>query len=325
MIGAGFATGQEIYTFFGKYGLYGILGIIISSFIISYILYIVLTTINKYGINNYENYMDIIFKGNKFSTYLNQNIISIFLLLSFYVMQLGFASLLYQQYNVPKFIGIGIISFLSYIVFKGSVKSLVKVNMLLTPILITTIIYISISGIIKFIPTDSLFVSKLNWEFLIDSLIYGSYNFIMLLPLVIGLKEKNLSKKEIKLICFSTFFVIFILSVLILILLNLFDIQKIEIPIIYIANFIGSTDAILGVILILLAIFTSVICIGYSFLNNISKNEKTYKRNSLIMCAISMVFINSSFASTMKIIYTFLGILGIIQIFAIILAKFRKN
>ena len=54
-------------------------------------------------------------------------------------------------------------------------------------------------------------------------------------------------------------------SIFILMLLNIFDISNVEIPIIYIANFIGNNFVILGVIMVLLAIFTSIICVGYSF------------------------------------------------------------
>ena len=39
LIGAGFASGQEIYIFFYKYGINGIIGIAISSLLIGAIVY----------------------------------------------------------------------------------------------------------------------------------------------------------------------------------------------------------------------------------------------------------------------------------------------
>ena len=57
IIGAGFASGKEIYIFFGQYGKLGILGIIISTIITSLIIYKVLKIVNKEEINNY---MDIL-------------------------------------------------------------------------------------------------------------------------------------------------------------------------------------------------------------------------------------------------------------------------
>ena len=42
LIGAGFASGQEIYIFFYQYGINGILGITISSILLGYVVYKVL-------------------------------------------------------------------------------------------------------------------------------------------------------------------------------------------------------------------------------------------------------------------------------------------
>lgn len=291
----------------------------------SYVLYIVLNSIKKHNIKNYDEYLKLIFKNNKFLCYLNENLITIFLLLTFYVMELGFISLLWQQYGISKYIGILIISVLSYIVLRGNVQSVVKTNILLIPILIIAMLYIAISGIRTFgIEETNLFVEP-NKMFVVNAIIYSSYNFIMLFPLITSLNEKDISKKEVKIICIAVFVIIVVSSIFILMLLNIFDISNVEIPIIYIANFIGNNFVILGVIMVLLAIFTSIICVGYSFLNNISKTKDKYRRNLLIMCILSFLLVNLSFSSAMKIIYTFLGCLGIIQILAIILANFRKN
>jgi len=305
--------------------VYGIIGIIISTSIISYVLYIVLNNIRKNNCNNYSEYMSKVFKNKKFFSYLNQNIINVFLLLTFYIMELGFASLLLQQFGISKYIGMLIITVLSYIVLRGNVQSVIKTNVILMPILIIVLFYISISGISKFGLQENNLSINYNNMFLVNAIIYSSYNFIMLLPLITGLNEKNLTKNKIKIICIFVFIIIVVSSILILLLLNVFDIRGIEIPLIYIANFISKEAVILGIILVLLAIFTSVVCVGYSFLNNVSNTTKRYKRNLTIMCILSFLLVEFSFSSMMQIIYTFLGILGIIQILAIILANFRKN
>jgi len=325
IIGAGFATGQEIYLFFGKYKIYGIVGIIISTAMISFVLYVVLNQMQRNNFKNYAEYMEQIFRNKKFICYLNENIITVFLLLTFYVMELGFASLLFQQYGISKYVGMLIISGLTYIILRGNVQSVVKTNIVLVPILVLAMLYISISGIKNFgIEQINLF-SEQNNIFFINAILYSSYNFIMLLPLLTSLNEKSMTKKEIKIIVVTIFFIIVISSVFIVLLLSFFDVSNVEIPIIYIANFISKEVVILGIVLILLAIFTSVVCVGYSFLNNISKTPKKYNRNLFIMCSISFLLVEFSFASTMQVVYTFLGIVGIIQILAIILANFRKN
>lgn len=90
MIGAGFASGKEIFIFFGKYGYLGILGIIISSLL----FYIVINSTLKYIFNNkiysYNDFINTLF-GKKLSIFI-LSFVNIFLLLSFYIMVAGFSA-----------------------------------------------------------------------------------------------------------------------------------------------------------------------------------------------------------------------------------------
>ena len=54
MIGAGFASGQELYLFFFSYGIKGLIGILISSFIMGFVVYKIFQIVNKYGVNTYK-------------------------------------------------------------------------------------------------------------------------------------------------------------------------------------------------------------------------------------------------------------------------------
>ena len=64
IIGAGFASGQEINSFFYKYGIIGILGLFISIFLILLIIYKVFLIIKKENINTYKDFLEIIFEKN---------------------------------------------------------------------------------------------------------------------------------------------------------------------------------------------------------------------------------------------------------------------
>ena len=59
-IGAGFASGQEIYIFFFKYGINGLVGITISSLILGIIISKTLKIIKENNIQNYKEFLDII-------------------------------------------------------------------------------------------------------------------------------------------------------------------------------------------------------------------------------------------------------------------------
>ena len=62
-IGAGFASGKEIYLFFFKYNIYGILGIVISVMFMGFIIYKTLNISKNYNIFNYNNFLNYIIKN----------------------------------------------------------------------------------------------------------------------------------------------------------------------------------------------------------------------------------------------------------------------
>lgn len=141
LIGAGFASGQEVNTFFFSFGIKGVIGIILSSFIIGIIIYKTFKIIYKNNINNYKEFLNCLLKNEKINNITN-SIINIFILVSFYVMIAGFGAYLQQELNLNSIIGSSILAILCLILFKTNVNGLVKVNEVLIPILIIIVILI---------------------------------------------------------------------------------------------------------------------------------------------------------------------------------------
>ncbi len=141
LIGAGFASGQEIYIFFFSYGLKGLLGIIISGILIGITIYKTFKITQKNKNKNYKEFLDCIIKNEKIKEITNI-IVNIFILASFYIMIAGFGAYLQQEFNLNSIIGSSILAILCLIIFKTNVKGFVKVNEILIPILIIIITFI---------------------------------------------------------------------------------------------------------------------------------------------------------------------------------------
>jgi uncharacterized membrane protein YkvI len=141
LIGAGFASGQEIYTFFFSLGIKGIFGIILSSFIIGATIYKTFKILENNNINNYKDFLDFLIKNKKIKEITNI-IINIFILVSFYIMIAGFGAYLNQEFNLNRIIGSGILAILCLILFRTNIKGIVKINEILIPILIIIVILI---------------------------------------------------------------------------------------------------------------------------------------------------------------------------------------
>lgn len=145
ILGAGFASGKEIYIFFNQYGRSGIIGIIVASILTGIIIYKVLLQIGKMNVKNYNDYMEKMNIHPKIKEVLNI-IINIFLLMSFYVMIAGFCAYFKQEFNLPNLVIATIVSLMCYITFMNKIEGVTKINTILIPFLIGMVILIGIKS-----------------------------------------------------------------------------------------------------------------------------------------------------------------------------------
>ena len=313
VIGAGFASGQEIYSFFSKYGENGIIGITISAMLIGLIIYNILKKTNQMDIKSYKELLEAIKIPNHIKTILNL-IINIFLIISFYIMVSGFAAYFKQEFNIPNFLTATIVVILCYITFMKNIDGITKVNTILVPILILVIISLGLKANIPYIITNIDITNiELSSNWIIKCIEYASYNSILLIPILISLKNYTLNKE--KRISIIVTIILFVLSIIIyLMMFNVQELSNMEIPLMYIANSSGNLFSLIYSLVIVFAIYTTMISAGYSFLNNCTKNPKNYKTLAMVIC-ISAIFIsNLSFSKLVNLTYPVFGILGIIQL-----------
>lgn len=326
LIGAGFASGKEIYIFFAKYGLYGILGLIFSNFIIGLIIYKTFLLIQEKNINNYSDFLNILFGENKFKKILIF-FINIFLLLSFFIMITGFNSFFEQEFNIPKIITCIIICFLCFNIFKKNVSGILNINFILIPILI---FFIILFGCIDFqkINLINYYFNLENYNFIeciIKSILYASYNCIILIPILISLNNYLKNKRQFIFLGSLSSIFLFILSFIIftfIILIN--NANILEIPIIYsIKQFSIFQQNIYGIV-IAIAIFTSAIASGFGFINNI-KNKKNLNLIIFLICLFPIFLLNISFSFLVNVIFNIFGYIGLFQIIFILLKNSNKT
>lgn len=156
IIGAGFISGQEIYSFFNKYGEAGKIGILVSIGLIALVIYKTYKIIYENNINSYEKLLEKTIPGkNKIILETIKNIINIFLIISFLIMCSAFSTYCYETYGIPKIIGGTIISALACIILINDVRAIIKINEILMPIII---IFVLVMGIltIKNIGTNEI-------------------------------------------------------------------------------------------------------------------------------------------------------------------------
>lgn len=329
MIGAGFASGQEMYLFFFSYGIEGLVGILISSLIIGFVIYQTFRLVNKYGMNTYKDFLDILIRKNSKLKAIINAIINIFILITFFIMIAGFGAYFEQEMGINSLIGSSLLAIATFIIFMTSMKGVVKANELLVPILIGFLVVIGMINLkdIHLLELGNYVIRNNSSSFILSSILYSSYNSILLIPVLLTLKSYIQDKKQILGIASISIIVIIVLSIIIFLLLVRVDtdITKLEMPAVYVVTNMFKILRYAYGFIILGSIFTTAISLGTSFLQNTTKNKKNYTQVAVIMCITSVIISKIGFSNLVSLLYPIFGYLGLLQIFRLMIIKVRTR
>lgn len=329
-VGAGFASGKEIFIFFFQYGTMGKVGIIVSSGIISFIIYKVCIICIQNKIYSYNEFCRYLVNKNEFARSLLNSLVNIFLLINFFIMVSGFASLFEQEFNINQTVGITVIIALNYFVSVKDIKGLVKISNLLVPIFV---VFLGIIVIQKFsycnfdncYNYNSVNVNLFN-NWFVKSILYASYNIIILIPVIIMLVKKIEKKKTSIIVSMVSFLLLTFLSFSIVMLLLMGDekLFSLNMPIIGIISRYGKLYRLIYIFLIAISIFTTATSSCVSFLNNVDKKKEYFRKNLLIISIITFFISKISFGNMVNCLYPVLGGVGLIEIVIILYKSYRN-
>ena len=329
MIGAGFASGQEMYLFFFSYGIEGLIGILISSLIIGVVISKTFQVVNRYGIDTYKDFLKVLIKRKGKIALVINFIINSFILITFFIMIAGFGAYFEQELGINSLIGSSILAILTFVIFMTSVKGVVKANELLVPLLIGFLAVIGITNL-KEIPFGALgnyMIRVKEDSFVLSAILYSSYNSILLIPVLLTLKNYLKDKKQILSIATISTIIIILLSIIVFLLLVRVDVDitNLEMPAVYVVSHSFKILRYIYGFIILGSIFTTTISLGTSFLQNITKNKKSYTQIAVIMCITSVLVSKIGFSNLVNLLYPFFGYLGLVQIFKLTFLKVKNN
>lgn len=317
LIGAGFASGREIDLFFNQFGYLGLIGIMLSGVLTAFIIFIVLEQIENKNINQYA---DLLKEINPKNTIMNQclnGIVNSFLLISFFIMIAGFSAYMKQAYQIPIYFSSILFVLFCYMVFRKNLQGMIKINSYFVPFLLFFILYLGMKNIPYLIESKmAIEVETKKIGFLLNSILYTSYNSIILVPVLVTMKSYCRTKTQRIKVSIASGIIIILLSFCIygLLVKGQFFTKALEMPLLQITLEFGRVFPFIYGFVIICSIFTSAIATGYSFLENVSKNEKAYHRILILISIIGVLVSKVGFSNLVQILYRLFGILGLLQI-----------
>ncbi len=323
LIGAGFASGQEIYLFFFLYGIKGIVGIGVSGILFTIVIYKVFNIILQNDVQSYKKFLEVIIgvdtKLKRYVIFILNVVINLFILVTFFIMIAGFGTYLNENLDISQILGSSILAILCIIIISKENKGLINVSQVIVPILI---IFILIVGIIGSKETNFSYIISKNTNWFISSILYTSYNMILLIPVLISL-NKEINDISIHKVAILVGIITSILAFSIYIAITKINIniELLEIPISYVVTTKFPYLKLIYGIVMLSSILTTAVSLGTGLLQNIQKNKDTKMIIFIVICIISIPISVIGFSNLIKFLYPVFGYLGLIQILKIITLK----
>jgi len=180
IIGAGFASGQEIAVFFSAYNEGGFLGIFLAGILFSLIGGFVLDKVYSERIRNYNEFIYPTF--GFFMGRLIETANTLFMFFAFCIMVAGSGNILAEQLGITTVAGVIISGVVYMLLIMTSIRGGVAVSNAVTPALIAGMAVVGLSVIVfKDTAVFNYFwhISRFTRNWFFSSLLYVSYNSML--------------------------------------------------------------------------------------------------------------------------------------------------
>lgn len=318
IIGAGFASGQEILCYFSVFGRNGFCGIILSCVFFITFTFAVYSFCIKNNINNYSEFLiNIPYPFIKKTIYV---LTGVFSFAVYSVMLAATGEILYQHFGISQALGALLCVLICSFLFCKGIDKVFSLNGIIG-IFMTTVIIVCCLYILRY---REYHVFSNNTRLITSSLTYAGYNLITTTPVLVTLSKKFTSRKDALLSSVISGFTLLSIMTLIFCILAVY-VNKINLGEFPMLTMALRQNRLLGLvygILLIMAIITTMLASGGSLCETFSLSEKPFLIWIIGFCAY---FLSSfGFSKLINSAYRICGIVGFMLTFGIIYICFKK-
>jgi uncharacterized membrane protein YkvI len=314
IIGAGFASGQEIAQFFASYGPPGLAGIVVASILFAWLGGGLLELGHRLKATAYPQ---VIYHlcGYRLGLVLDL-VTAVFLFTALAVMLAGAATVLRDYFGVPYLdglVGAGLVIILTVLC---GVRGITAANMVVTPLLILSILGISAYSLSYHEFEINMLVSNLeaitppapNW--LLGSLLYVSYNLVISSTVLVPLGN-SLSSRRTRLLggAIGGLALGFLATcIAVVIMIHSPEILDHEVPILQLATSQSPASSILYALTLLAAMYTTAIASLYGCSERVrSVIRLSPPVTTGAITALGLICGQAGFASLIRVLFPLFG------------------
>ena len=329
VIGAGFASGQEVLQFFSAYGWLGIAGTVLSSLLFFFFGYSVLLFGYKLQA---KSHVDIVrFTNGKVLGFVIDGIITLFLFGALAAMIAGAGAIIHEEFAISPLWGTIAMAVITLITVITGTRGVVNAISSVVPFLLLSVLFISLYSLAKNPISESevhlsaeLAGATPNW--LLSAVNYASYNMVIAIAVLapIGAKAKNKKK-----LFWGAFFGalglgIGIIAIYFCVLTNIGDVFDMEVPMVEIASKISKFVKYAFAIVLFAEVYTTAVGNLYGFARRAPLNiPKIWIM--VITTILAFLVAQLGFSNMVRYLYPAVGYGGLLFFLGVIYVWFAKR
>lgn len=320
-IGAGFASGREIFEYFNIPSQADFTGIIIAATGFGLLSYITMSLAKRFFVPDFDAFIEKI--SPKLAPVI-KIFMALFMFCGFFVMLSAGGTLFESTLALPFGAGVFLLALCCFAVFAFDLKGIVVINTIMVPLMLLGMIVLCVSSIICGVPAFS-FLGDIKNNFIISALCYVSYNTITAGSVLVPLSDTTDKRTLIRATILSAAilgFLIFLVWTTLNIYFNI--IYSAEMPLLDLAAFYGDSCKATYAAVLFMALCTTAISHGFGILSKF-RFKKSSDRIivAALLCLIAMPFAKFGFSTLIAKLYSAFGFLGLFWT-AIVIYRYMK-
>ena len=309
VIGAGFASGREIFEYFNLSSVRDCTGIVLAAVFFALIAYIVMRMSDARGCRDFDSFVSAV--AGRAAPPVRAFML-LYMFCGFFVMLSGSGALISGTFAVAPSWGIFLLAAVCFVTFSFDMRGIVALNAVMVPVMIFGMVFLSIFTLLfGSVPTLAPF-ERLTRNPVLSSVCYVSYNTItvgaVLVPLSAGLTKKTMLRAAA-----LSGGVLGVLIFLVWSVLNIYygDIISSQMPLLDIALTYGRTAELAYCAVLFMALCTTAVSHGYGVLSKL-RLTRTCDRvlASAVLCLAAAPFARIGFSDLISKLYSAFGYAG---------------
>ncbi|MBU4534127.1 MAG: hypothetical protein KJ650_10960 [Firmicutes bacterium] len=329
VIGAGFASGQEILQFFGVYGAKGIWGVALATVLFAYLGAVIQSTAVHLRASSYREVLNYLL-GRRLGRIMD--LVSIGMLVAgLGIMLAGSGAVFQEQFGLPAGAGVLVLAAFVCVVIYSGLNGLLAVNAVLVPLKIILVVVVCLlallvggggSEVIEEAVTERTVVG--SW--LVSAFLYVSYNMVVPVAVLSSLGCHLNRQQAIRGAVAGGLALGVAASIVTLAVVTFFsDLALYEVPMLFLAGIVHPAVRTIISVVIWMAVFTTAIANAHGLASRWALPGTTRYRVvgvSATLLVVPLAFIDFSFL--IGFFYPLFGYAGLILILALLVRPLSR-